>query len=276
MADIAAGFRIIATSAGQALAQLAGLVCQKWEPMPVDANGDTLAFRAEESDTPFIAALQAFTRWDERVLWNMLAHSSSLTARERMPTLCILYMLTPNGYRPQGGQFRLRVGNNPTQALWFREVCLWELKPEPWWEMFPGLMTMYPLAAHRQDAATAINLAAERIHRYEKDPKKRADLQTLLALLTRLKYSEMDVVGVIGKERMKDSPLYEELLAEGGVVQCREDIAHIVQLRFGDREAKQCKKLLNGIADRDRLQEILGQAVTSKRFEQFRKVIDAE
>lgn len=274
MADLAAGFDIIARNAGQALSQLAGLVCQEWAPLPDAAPNGGIAFRAQQNDQPFIAYLEAFTRWDERALWRILESSSQLTARERTPTLCLLYMLFPAGYRPQGGQFRLRVGADPTQALWFREVCLWDLTPEPWWENFPGLMTLYPLAKHRFDAAQAVTLASERIRKYEKDLKVRADLHTILALLARIRYPDADVVGIIGKERMKESPLYDELLAEGGVAQCRDDIAQVVQLRFGDREARQCRKLLDGVAELDELRHLLREAVTSKRFEQFRRAFD--
>lgn len=275
MADLAAGFSIIARNAGQALSQLAGHVCQEWEPLQHHVN-DAIAFRAQENDQPFIACLQAFARWDDRVLWKMLADSSLLTVQERLPTLCLLYVLVPAGYRPQGGQFRLRVGAAPTQALWFREVCLWELPPEPWWENFPGLMALYPLSAHRLEPAQAITLASERIRKHEKDAKVRADLHTMLALLAQLRYPTADVLGIIGKERMKESPLYDELLAEGCVAQCREDILQIVQLRFGERDAKQCRKLLNGVTDLGDLKELLKQAVVSKRLEQFRRALDRE
>ena len=36
------------------------------------------------------------------------------------------------------------MGGEPTQQLWFREVPLWGLDPEPWWEEVPGLMALYP------------------------------------------------------------------------------------------------------------------------------------
>jgi len=274
VADWAAGFKIIATHAGQALTQLAGLVCQQLEPLPDQGNGP-LVFRAQENEQNFIATLEGFLHWDERVLWSMLARSSALSERERLPTLCLLYILFPGSYRPLGGQFRLRVGANPTQALWFREVCLWDLKPEPWWEMFPGLMTMFPLSGHRLEPAAAITLAAERIHRYAKEPKLRADFQTLMALLAKMRHPDLDVVGIIGKERMKESPLYDDLLAEGALLQCRDDVVRIIQLRFGDKEAKQCKKTLQGIDDLDRMHELLEHAVVAKRYEQFRREVDS-
>jgi hypothetical protein len=40
--------------------------------------------------------------------------------------------LTPDGYRDQGGTFRLAVASQPTQQLWFDEVCLWRERPQPW------------------------------------------------------------------------------------------------------------------------------------------------
>lgn len=271
VADLAAGFKIIASSSGQALTQLAGLVCQNWSPLPAD---DGTAFRVTSGEDVFIVHMEAFTRWDERALWKMLARTGELSERERMPTLCILFALLPAGYEPQGGQFRLSVGGNPTQALWFREVRLWELAPEPWWDMFPGIMALYPLSRHQLAAEQALTAAAERIRKHEKDPRTRASLNTLLALLTKMRYPDVDVLDIIGRERMQDSPLYQELLAEGSALQCRENIAQVVQLRFGDREARQCKKLLAGINDIDRLKDLHRQAVVTRRFEQFKALLD--
>jgi hypothetical protein len=272
VADLAAGFRIIADHSGQALTQLAGVVCQNWEPL--SANDGAIAFRVHNGDDAFITYMQAFTRWDERSLWELLAQSSALSARERMPTLCILYALLPHGYQSQGGQFRLRIGAEPTQALWFREVCLWELRPEPWWEMFAGVMALFPLSRHQMPPAQALTMAAERIHKHEKEPRQRADLMTVLALLTRQRYPDLDVLGILGKERMHDSPLYQELLAEGGVAQCRDDIAQVVHVRFGDREARQLKKLLARIGDLEQLTELLREAASARRFDALRKTVE--
>src|SRR5437016_5824109 len=41
-------------------------------------------------------------------------------------------VLTRRGCRPQNGTFRLTVGGESAQQLWFREVPLWEQEPQPW------------------------------------------------------------------------------------------------------------------------------------------------
>jgi hypothetical protein len=49
------------------------------------------------------------------------------------------------------------------RRLWFREVRLWRLKPEAWWEGVPGLMALYPLCRHQRSPRKAIRHSAEAI-----------------------------------------------------------------------------------------------------------------
>jgi hypothetical protein len=38
----------------------------------------------------------------------------------------------------------------PTQQVWFREICLWQQEPQPWWDQVPGLMALSPLCRQKR------------------------------------------------------------------------------------------------------------------------------
>ena len=67
----------------------------------------------------------------ESAVWSVLAKSGLLSERERLPTRSLVFVLLPQGYRDQDGTFRLEAEpGEPTQQVWFKEVCLWKEKPE--------------------------------------------------------------------------------------------------------------------------------------------------
>src|SRR5262249_34170010 len=93
-----------------------------------------------------LSSTSSSTRAGTRAPWDLLAKSGLLSQRLRLPTVCLVFVLLPRGFRSQGGPWRLEAAGAPTQQLWFREVPLWELEPEEWWERVPGLMALYPSA----------------------------------------------------------------------------------------------------------------------------------
>jgi hypothetical protein len=100
----------------------------------------------------------------------VLAKSGLLSERERLPTLSLIFILLPQGYRDQHGQFRLEAEEGqPTQQIWFKEICLWKQVPQPWWELVPGLMALYPLCKVKEEPAAAIAHAAAAIREHELD-----------------------------------------------------------------------------------------------------------
>src|SRR5438552_13769269 len=160
MPDYDAGFKIVAREAGPQLSRLAGMPSQEWEPI-----SDTLqtterladrAFRARHGAERFVVYMEAYTRWQRSAPWNVLAKSALLSERERLPTLTLVFILLPRGYRAQNGQFRLEIAGFPTQQVWFREICLWLHEPQAWWEEAPGLMALYPLCRHSRSGKHAV------------------------------------------------------------------------------------------------------------------------
>ena len=45
--------------------------------------------------------------------WNLLAKAGLLSQRERLPTVCLVFIFLPRRYRRQGGQFRLEAAGSP-------------------------------------------------------------------------------------------------------------------------------------------------------------------
>src|SRR5262245_49300668 len=67
MPDYDAGFKIVAHHAGRQLAELAGLHCQRWEPISEEVQAtERLAdrvFRAVSGKERFVVYMEAYTRW---------------------------------------------------------------------------------------------------------------------------------------------------------------------------------------------------------------------
>jgi hypothetical protein len=143
-----------------------------------------------------------------------LSQSGLLSARERLPTVSLVYILRPRGYRPQGGQFRLAVDEGPTQQVWFREVCLWQVEPQPWWDETPGLMALSPLCRQARSPQEVVGNAAEAITAHTADTVQRADLLATLAVFGTLVYQGFDVVSLIGRRQMKESKVILEFQEE--------------------------------------------------------------
>jgi hypothetical protein len=124
--------------------------------------------------------MEFYTYWKEEALWDVLEKAGMLSKREQLPTVCLLFVLRPKGYRPHNGQVRLTVGGRPTQQLWFHEVPLWEQEPREWWELIPPLMTLYPLCHHALSPRDAVRHAAAVIETQEPAVAERSDLLTIL------------------------------------------------------------------------------------------------
>jgi hypothetical protein len=277
VAEYDIGFKIVARLAGPALPRLAGIAVQEWAPV-----ADTVqtterladrAFLAENAGQRFVVYIEAYTYWVESAMWSVLAKSGLISERERLPTRSLIFILMPKGYRPQAGTFRLEAVNEPTQQIWFREVCLWQQPPEPWWEQVPGLMPLYPLCKHGTSVLDAVQHAATAIRHHEMDHSKRTDLLTILAVFGKLKSPTLEIESIIRREEMRDSPLVQEWLDEGGLLQARTDVLELVELRFGKKARQEFAPLLERIAIREQLQALHRLAATTRRVSQFRKAL---
>jgi hypothetical protein len=280
MADYGVGFKIVAHHSGRGLTQLADIATDKWEPI-----GDTLqtterladrVFRARHGTERFIVYMEAYTRWVDSAVWSVLAKRGLLSEREWLPTRSLIFVLLPRGYRPQQGLFRLAVAEEPTQQVWFREICLWKQEPQPWWEHHPGLMALYPLCRHGQDLAEAVVYAATVIRRQELDSVRQADLLTSLSIFGKLRDRRIEFPSIIGREQMLESPFYQEIVEEGQQIQSREDVLEILKIRFGAKAAKEFKEAVNRLENLEQLTELLKIAIKCRTLSQFRRALPVE
>lgn len=265
-------FKIIARVSGRALARVAGLECRTWK-----ASESTLQATTERlADRVFIASLakerfavyfEFVTTWSKSVCWSVLGKSGMLAERERLPVACLIFILRPKKYVPQHGTMHLKIHGNSAQQVWFREERLWEIEPQPWWEADPGLMALYPLCKHNEKPAESILHAAERIEHNEKDGVVRADLLTSLGIFGRLAYPGFDAMSLIGREKMRESKAYQEILAEGEATAHRKDVLDVATSRFGPRQATSLNEALQSVISIEKLQSLHGLALRCSKID---------
>ncbi len=275
MFDNDRSFKIVARHACPGLCALAGIPCHHWQPL-----GDTVqtterladrAFRVRSGAERFVVYMEAYTYWKKSAPWSVLVKSGMLSERERLPTVTLVFILRPRRYRPQRGVFRLRARGRPTQHVWFHEVCLWKLKPASWWETVPGLMALYPLCHHREPDREAIGYAAEVIQEGVTDPVICGDLLTSLGIFGKLAYPRIDVLQLIGREQMKESKFYQEILEEGRIEEKRTDIGEVLETRFGTEAAEEFREALGNVTDLPKLSTLLRLASRCDHLVDFRR-----
>jgi hypothetical protein len=273
------GFKIVARVAGRRLADVARLSVDQWTPIVSEVQTSERfadrAFRARKGREQFVVYLEAYTYWKQEATWNFLAKAGLLSERERLPTVCVVYVLRPRSYRPQNGRFELAALGESTQFLRLREVCLWKVEPEAWWVEAPGLMALYPLCQHARTPKEAVAFAANAIRVATTDTIVRADLLTSLAIFGKLAYRELDVVNLIGREQMKDSPLYEEIKDEGrdeGRLETRQSaVLEALEERFGDEAASQFSDAVHRVANLTKLSRLHRLAIRCTTLAEFER-----
>jgi hypothetical protein len=276
MAEFDQGIKLIADTTSRQLARLAGIACQDWAPLEstLPATLELLAdrvFVARQRRRRFVVYFEFYTRWDANALWDMLAKSSLLSKREHLPTVCVAIIFRPRGFRSHGGLFRLEAAGGPTQQLWFREVCLWQTEPQPWWESVPGLMALYPLCRHGRAPRDAIRHAAGAIGRVVTARGEQAEALALLAIFGELAYPRLDIERIIGSEAMRESRFTRRLRAE----ERRASLLDALDIRFGAAAAAEFADAVNAIEDGETLAQLHRLAIRCATLDEFRAALQA-
>jgi hypothetical protein len=274
MAEFDHGIKRITDKSARELARAAGVPCHRLTPVEgtLPATSELLAdraFRAARGRERFVLYFEFYTTWDRNARWDMLAKSGLLSQRLRLPTVSLAFVLRRRGFRSSGGQFRLEAAGGPTQQLWFREVCLWQLEPESWWEGVPGLMALYPLCRYGRQAAEAIRYAAAVIERTVADEPELKDDLALLSIFGELAFPQMDVKGIIGRDKMKGSKLIGSFVAEA----LREVVVDALRIRFGEEAGAEIAPLLERIEDSERLRTLHALAIRCASLDEFRAAL---
>jgi hypothetical protein len=242
------------------------VTCRRWSPLEstLQIATERLAdrvFLAGQGRERFAVYFEFYTTWDRDAPWDMLAKSGLISQRERLPTVCIAVVLRPRGFRSSGGQLRLEAAGGPTQQLYFKEVCLWWLAPEPWWEDEPGLMALYPLCQHGRQPRDAIAHATAAIERKVVGEVERGERLALLTLFGELAFPRLDVERIIGSEKMKESRMLRRVREEGQLIAKRSDLLKVVRGRFGEAFADEVAGPINALDDLPRLEQLLDAVV---------------
>jgi hypothetical protein len=220
MAEYDHGIKIIASSTTLESGCVAGMKCKRLQTLEstLPATTELLAdraFRATRGRERFVLYFEFYTYWDRNAPCDILAKAGLLSQREHLSTVCPVFILLPRGYRSLGGEFRLQASRRPTQQLWFQEDCLWKVEPEAWWEDVLGLMALYPLCRHGKAPREAIRYAATVIDDKATQESERAGQLFLLSVFGGLAFPRLDVAGIIGREKMRESKFAREMRQEG-------------------------------------------------------------
>jgi hypothetical protein len=286
MAEFDHGVKRIAQEAGRQLARLADIACTRLHPLEgtLPATTELIADRAiwaARGRERFVVYFEFFTTWNRHAPWGLLAKSGLLAERERLPVVCVVLVLQPRGYRPQQGRFRLEACGGPTQQAWFREICLWKVKPETWWEQSPALMTLFPLSCHGLRPAEAVRHAASVIELQVEDPAAKADGLFFLSIFGELAYPRLDVSAIVGREKMKTSRFVREMREEErevgrqeGLLAARhQDVLEALEARFSSEARTSLEAAITRIADAEHLRRLVRAAATCKSLDEFRAAL---
>ena len=282
MAEFDHGMKRIAEATGRQLARVAGIECATWEPLEstlpitVELLADR-AFLATRSGDRFVVYFEFYTTWDPEAPWDILAKSALLSRREKVPTVCIVVVLQPKGYKPQNGRIQLEANGAIRQFVRLEEVLLWEVTPEPWWDDEPGLMALYPLCHHGEDPEAAIRHAAVAIERNASDVLERRDFLSFLSIFANLKYPLEDVVNIMSDEAMRELPLIKLYTAkgreEGSLTTRRADILKVLRSRHRIAQTEELASALDLVKEPDRLEHLMDAALVCATIDEFRAAL---
>jgi hypothetical protein len=283
MAEFDHGTKRIAEASGQKLARIAGVDCVTWEPLEstLPITVELLADRAFLSSNPderFVVYFEFFTTWDTGAFWDILAKSSLLSRREKLPTVCVVVVLQPEGApATKKGRIQHEVAKKVVQFVALEVVYLWEEKPEPWWDTEPGLMALYPLCHHEEEPEAAIRHAATAIEQNASDVLERRDFLTFLGIYSKLKYPLVSAIDIIGREKMRESAFAQEWVEEGreegSLRTLRASILRVLRSRKKLAESDEFYSALELVKEKDRLDHLLDVAATCATVDEFRAAL---
>jgi hypothetical protein len=81
----------------------------------------------------------------------------------------------------------------------------------------------------------------------------------------------MKVLDLIGREKMRESKFFDEVIAEGRVEASREAVLAVLKARFGPESVAAVRDLLADVTDDALLLELVERAAACRRFSQFRQ-----
>jgi len=96
-----------------------------------------------------------------------------------------------------------------------------------------------------------------------------------LAFFGKLAYPGLAVMDLIGREHMRESKFFEEVMEEGRIERSRTAILDALEVRFGPEAAVEFAEAVKEIRDPKLLAELHRHAITSRRLTAFRRKLAA-
>ena len=96
---------------------------------------------------------------------------------------------------------------------------------------------------------------------------------TVLGLFGKLTRPDFDPFHVIGREAMKESKFYQEIMEEGEIKADRKAVLRAIEVRFGKASAGEFKDELQTVEDANDLSELHRIAIKCRTIAGFRKLL---
>lgn len=270
------GFKEIAQHAGRALARIAGLECEGWTPVESTLQATTekladRAFRTKVDGIECVVYMEFIAQWDGDDLWSIQSKAVLLSERERLPTLCLLFILRKKGFVSQNGLWKLRVGKTVTQSLSFVEICLWKIEPEEWWKQEGYLLPLIPLCSHRRSDRNVIEEAVTAIQNATQSRTQQSDLLALLAIFGEFASPGLGVTEMIGRDLIMESKFFQEVATDHYLRGLRRMLLLIAASRFPNEDLTDLSNQLDLINNESRLTELGERIEQCDSLVEFRK-----
>lgn len=212
------------------------------------------------------------TRYDSNMRPRMLEYRVHIRRTYGKPVLSVVVWLTAEGYPGRGHNRWEEVVLGERQLVFeFREVCLWELNPEEY--LARGEIALLPLIPlmGQQPSAEVLGRVVETASKIE-NVAEQADVLTGISVLGSLRYSRELIHSLIRREKMKESPIYQEIVQEGvlqGVVQAkRDDITKFLTERF-ERVPEEMVQAIESVEEIEELDRLIRAAARCASLEEF-------
>ncbi|MCS6859534.1 MAG: hypothetical protein NZT92_04345 [Abditibacteriales bacterium] len=198
----------------------------------VEGEVDFLA-EVQVGEENFILRPDFQTRYDAAMRTRMHEYRVHVRRTYGKPVLSVVIWLTAGGYPGRGHNRLEEVVLGRRQLVFeFEEVCLWELDPAAY--LARGEIALLPLIPlmGREPSAEVLKEAVEAASKVE-DAAEQANLLTGISVLGSLRHSRELIHALIRREKMKESPIYQEIMYE---------VSEVPSLRFSPRALVPCPK----------------------------------
>ena len=189
---------------------------------------------------------------DAEMATRCFRYNTQLVLQCSAPVLTtVLYLSPPRPRRPP--VFRVLLGGREVNRWRFEQICLWHLEArDALAHGAPGLLALVPLMKGGRDRA----ILKEALARVESAfPLERlSDAEDVLLALAGRYYTVSELAGLVGRDRMMQSSLYTEGLAEGRLTAERE-LCHELALKHHPAVFERAKPIIEACEDVARLRK---------------------